>query len=283
MAVNFSDAKIFFYCLPTGPNDKAAYQHSIVCLAEGLREMGVEFYSNINYWPVSPEQEKYLFRHDPEVTPDDCSIVVLNNVWFDYGHPFPNNIFHLKRKYVIVYLDFADGIKTHSWNPEFRQVDFIFKTHYNSKCKYPSNCSPAGFGLSNRILSETSVLPIFLERQVKMLVNFRATHLIRELVCQEFPPRFQNVLPVDNTVDRFDNPPEDAYAYLQWVLTGRRHYPTYYKRLKESVACACFGGNFITNWPRDPVTPVSLILTRLLNKLGLRSGRILQWDSWHKC
>ncbi len=259
-ASNFSGA-IFFYCAE-------AYHHLSICIAEGLQELGIPFYSNINYWKISPEREDYLFRYDADVSPDDCSVVVVSHQWFNQNLLLPENLFHPDRKYIAVYLDDMDGPVV--WNPEFRNFDLIFRTHYNQNGEYPSNCLPWQFGLSNRILKETTQVPSFQERSKHLLVNFRndqdvleiancwlkvnqgflrvdrgaviVDRSLRQIVREQFLPLVQKILPVEDTVDYFDLPPSDSYHYLQWTQTGQRHYPNYYKRLKESAACACFGG-----------------------------------------
>jgi hypothetical protein len=283
MEVNFT-GKIFFYCYPSmGPPEKEPYQHLLVCLGEGLRQLGIEFYSNINYWQESTEKEQYLFRHNPRVTPDDCSIVILQHIWFSHVRFFPENLFHPNRKYVTVYLDSQERNKAYSFNSEFRQFDFIFRTHYNSKFKYPSNFHPWFFGLSNRILQELEGLPNFQDKKRHLKINFRPTkagHSVRNIICKEFVPRIQNILPIDDSIDSLNSPPLDAYHYLQWVQTGRRHYPSYYKRLKESAACACFGGFFVPPWPQDQSALITRVGKRVLSELGIKSNRIVQWDSW---
>ncbi|MEG3937562.1 hypothetical protein QT995_05270 [Microcoleus sp. S36b_A3] len=65
---------------------------------------------------------------------------------------------------------------------------------------------------------------------------------LRQIVREQFLPLIQHILPQDDTAEDFDKSPSDSYHYLQWQQTGQRHYPSYYQRLKESVACACFGG-----------------------------------------
>jgi len=74
-----SKPTVYFYCYPQGPATRAGYNHEIVGLAEGLKELGVSFYSDINYWRLEPAAEKFLFNHVPDISPDDCDIVVLNN------------------------------------------------------------------------------------------------------------------------------------------------------------------------------------------------------------
>ncbi|MEG4859826.1 hypothetical protein QUB75_20245 [Microcoleus sp. K1-B6] len=65
---------------------------------------------------------------------------------------------------------------------------------------------------------------------------------IREIVREQFLPLIQHILPPDESTEDFDKSPSDSYHYLQWKQTGKRHYPSYYQRLKQSAACACFGG-----------------------------------------
>ncbi|MBW4575769.1 MAG: glycosyltransferase [Aphanothece sp. CMT-3BRIN-NPC111] len=282
--VNNFTKKIFFYCCPPSPPEskKTVYQHTIVCLAEGLKSLGIPFYADRNFWQIAPDGKEYLFKHDPKVTPDDCSIVILHTAWFTYGNPIPEKLFHAKRNYITVYFE-SEADAKHAWKPEFRQFDFIFRTHYNRRFRYPNNFHPWAFGLSNRILRETEILPSFSERNRKLVVNFRLGHPIRKAIQEEFLPRLQTVLPIDDTVDSAKVPPTDPYAYLQWVQTDRRHYPKYYKRLRESAACACFGGLLINPWPLDAFGPSNLwdrIVNKFLGTFDSKPRRIMNWESW---
>lgn len=283
MLSDFAEA-VFFYCCPPSPpeSEKAVYQHTIVCLAEGLKSLGIPFYSDRNFWRLAPDKEEYLFNHDPNVTSDDCAIVIMHTAWFTYGNPIPEGLFHSNRKYITVYFE-SEADAKYAWQPEFRQFDLIFRTHYNSKFLYPANFRPWAFGLSNRILHETEVLPNFSERKRNLLVNFRLGHPIRNLIQQKLIPQIQSVLSIDNSVDSVDAPPTDAYAYLQWFQTARRHYPGYYSRLKNSTACACFGGLLINPWPLDAFGPSKLsdrIINKLMITLDSQPRRIMNWESW---
>jgi hypothetical protein len=283
MSANFKGS-IFFYCCPSGaPNSpKTVYQHPLVCLAEGLQSLGVPFYSNRDFWQILPDREEYLFKHDPKIAPDDCSIVILHTAWFTAGHPMPEGLFHSKRKYLTVYIE-SEADAKHAWQPEFRQFDFIFRAHYNRKFRYPKNFHPWAFGLSNRMLHELKVLPNFAERKPCLLVNFRLGHPLRNHIRKNFFPLLQQVLSIDDSVESTDAPPAEPYAHLHWVQTDRRHYPSYYKRLRESVACACFGGLFINPWPPDAFGPVKLhdrIINRLLKAGNSGPQRIMNWESW---
>jgi hypothetical protein len=262
------NGSVFFYCLPSG------FQSLSICIAEGLKQLGIPLYSNVNYWRIDAEREDYLFCHNPSVTPDDCAVVVVEKGWILYHRNLPENLFHLARNYITVYLDDADGPSTAAWNPQFRNFDFIFRTHLNSKTEYPTNFVPWVFGLSNRILQETSDLPNFQQRSQHLLVNFRVPqdlmtnkevsqerlppglvridpmrvrveYPLRPIVRNQFCPLIEPILPVDNTIDQFEQPPSDPYHYLQWTQTVQRHHPKYYQRLKAAAACAAFGGYIV--------------------------------------
>jgi len=276
--------KVYFYCVQPESHNNAAYHHSAICIAEGLKELGVEFYANVNYWQQSPKEGDYLFQHDPNVTPDNCSVVVVSLPWFLRGQPFPQELFHPQRTYKVVYIDREDGLKTFSWEPEFRQFDLILKTHYCKDAKYPDNVQPWAFGLSNRILdaSQQSYKPAE-KRTRKVLFNFRMkrnAHTLRKAIYKQFLPAIETVIPADTTTDQLMDVPSEPMAHLLWYQTGKRHYAQYYERLGSTQACACFGGYFVSPWPRDRSLYISRLQERIIAKLGLTTRQIVQWDSW---
>jgi hypothetical protein len=271
---------VYFYCQPQGAPDKAAYQHEIVCIAEGLRELGVPFYSNTTYWRLSPGKDDYLFTPDPNHPPQNCRIVVMNSVWFDYGGKIPAELFAASRQYRTVYVDQADGIKTRSWDREFRRFDLILKSHYNRRSRYPSNLRPWAFGLSNRILKATAAIGEFAERRNALLINYRHQHDVRRQVRGRVLPALGNILPLDETVDELSAlGPEEQDERMLWEQTGRRHHASYYRRLLESAACACFGGLLLPVTPSDKERLKKAVYA-LMKRLGLISPRLIQWDSW---
>jgi hypothetical protein len=278
------DERIFFYCCPSGPPEDADYQHLIVYLAEGLKKLGATFYSNNNYWRLDPKENDYLLQCNSEINHHDCTIVVLEQQWCR-KQGLPRDLFDSRRKYITVLLDSEDRVTTISWLPEFRQFDIIFKTHYTQNIQQPSNFYPWAFGLSERVLRETNSPLDFSKRKGKFLINFRhhpilGAHPVRRYIEKKFVPRIQNALPVDHSLDPQNEPPSDPYHYLQWAQSGRRHYPNYFKRLQETTACAAFGGFFFPPLVQNPATLSSKLLNKLWVKSGLKSNRIIQWDSW---
>jgi hypothetical protein len=285
MSLNF-DGKVFFYCVPADYSDyDNPYPHMAVCLAEGFKELGIEFYSNVDYWKTSSGD--YLFRYNPEVRAEDCSIVVLNHEWSHFSFkPLPEVFLKKNSNCITVYLDADDGSITRSWQPEYRLFDYIFKAHFNNRYKYPSNFHPWAFGLSNRIIKELEVLQKSQnERNRHILVSFRPTarfnHSLRIYVYKKFLPSIQHVLPYKIQIENYDPKGEiEAYHHIQWLQTHGRHVPKYYQLLKQSAACACFGGFFVTPYPLDHSFRSSRMLKRVLSVTGLKTNRIVQWDSW---
>ena len=98
--MDYSFLKVFFYCRALGPPEATAYHHAMICLAEGFHALGISFYSNLDYWQTSPDRQDYLFQHNPDVTPNDCSIVIVDDGTFDQRldrnvADFLDQLFHL--------------------------------------------------------------------------------------------------------------------------------------------------------------------------------------------
>ncbi|GAA6619040.1 glycosyltransferase [Scytonema sp. NUACC26] len=275
-------APIYFYCDPReGVPEGDKLQHCLICLAEGFRELGIPFFSNTNYWQESPEQE-YLIRHNPNINPDDCSVVIFTNNWYTVNLPLPKNLFHPNRKYLTVYIDGEDGDRTYIDRPEFRQFDFILRNHYNKHLHYGKNFYPWPFGLTYRILQELDKVPNFQDRDRHLLINYRHwatnTHSVRQITGSQVIPSLEKILPVHHYVD--NEKPTDTYHHHHWKQSGGRHYPNYYKRLKDSAACAAFGGFFVPSWFKNPGSFGSRFGKRVFTKLKLKSNTVVQWDSW---
>ena len=266
---------LYFYCYPQGPAEKAGYQHALVVLAEGLRELGLTFYSNIDYWPLKNVPGAFLFNQSPDVTPNDCDVVVLNNVWFDYGHAMPESLFRRKRPYRIVYFDHSDGVYTRSLTAEFKNVDVIFKAHFNKKViGYGANIQPWSFGLSSRIIEATKEGGEWSNRRPVLLSNFRVGQQVRLKAVRDLYPLLAGVFEIDDSHDNFARP-TDTREDLEWKITGRRHNPAYYAKLKCSQAVACFGGRYHSRILKPK--RLSAALTRAFPKFFTT---IYQWDSF---
>ncbi len=293
-----SPPRVYFYCCPEPDN----LQDDIIILAEGLRAMGIPYYSSADYWRRSPAEGDFLFRSTPEVQPDDCDVVVLPYTWFNWvvlGAPrpirreVPPGLFKAGRRYRTVYMDTNDGLRTVSWEPAFRKFDLILRTKYCRRAWSPSNLRPWVLGISERMLRMTSGAPPFASRKRALLVNFGASHGYphgaRVRSHERFDPQVARILDLDATRDDLSVAPTDPYDKLMWEQTNHRHSRAYYERVKGSQAVSCFCGELIPPMPwRDPTqllvggnkARLKRRFFELLANVDPRPERIVQWDSW---
>jgi hypothetical protein len=253
-----TELRIYFIC----SNEPGNLQEDIIALAEGLTELGVQYFSNCDYWLQSPNHNDYLLKHRPEVTPADCDVVVVSYTWpqwvrmgsFDLRlQPLPWGLFNKHRKYMTVYMDNNDGYRTISWEPEYRHFDLILRSKFNPRAWHPENMRAWAYGLTNRIIEATQGGLPFRARRRALLVNFGASHPFRYgtrvLSRDRLEPKIQKCLSIDRSVDNLSVEPLDAYESLMWRQTGGRFSRSYYERLKQTQAVACFCGDIIPSVP----------------------------------
>ena len=272
---------VYFYC-GAFHNPDYAY-HDYVVLAEGFKESGISCYGDRNMYRHKIGDE-YLIQYDSSFSSDDADIVFFHFSIFHDGKNAANKYINAVstkkgRKYVTVFIDTADGLKTFGFEDGPQKCDIVLKSHYNNKYKYPSNFSPWQFGLTNRILEAVNPLP-FAERGNDFLVSFRIKHQLRDYVNNQIKPIVENYLHWDNNTNdsNKDNlSPEDLF---HWKQTGGRHFPQYYQRLSSSVMCACYGGVFSIPWGN--YNKYTAKIARELNNIIKISkwDRVRQWDSW---
>lgn len=290
--------RVYFYC----SDEPGNLQEDVISLAEGLADLRIPFYANCDYWLQSDMPGDYLFRHDPDVSPDDCDIVVVSCTWpnwvrmqtFDLRRrPLPAGLFKKNRKYMTVYMDVQDGYKTVSWEPEFRQFDLILRAKFNHRAFHPANMRPWAYGLNNRIVQATSGGGSFASRRRVVLSNFNASHPYqhgaRRLAQDLFVPRLSAVLPIDDAKDDLSVEPSAPYEKLMWYQTGGRFSRSFYERLKNSQAVMAFCGEIIPPAPfNDPErylvggNRAKLLRTfyTFLGRLDPRHERSIHWDSF---
>ena len=147
--------------------------------------------------------------------------------------------------------------------------------------------------LEKRIIDATRNAPEFQKRRKVILVNYGASHPYphgtRQLSARVFEPKIEKVLPIDRTKDDLTKEPQDPYERLMWKQTGGRYSRSYYGRLKQSQAVACFCGEMIPPMPfRNPEcylvggnkAKLRRLFYEMLGKLDPRPPRSVQWDSF---
>jgi hypothetical protein len=250
----------------------------LVAIAEGLRELGVPIFANRDYWSVAGD---FLLRRS-EIDFRDCDVVVFDSDFYymSLEHLLPPDLFHPGARYTLVYVDHADGRYTHGLRPEMRQAQVILKSHYNRKFRNPANYVPWQFGLTRRIIDAVSPRPAE-ERRPAFLHAARVTHSLRHLAARRIAPLFRELLEEDTAVDDFADVSTMSPAERElWAKTGRRHYPAFYRRLSEAVACFAFGGHLLKFFS-DRDTVLNDVLYRINWRVPIFSyDRIFQFDSW---
>ena len=289
---------VYFYCR----NEEGNLQEDVITLAEGLRELGIPFSGNCDYWLESTAPGDYLIRHDPEIRADDADVIVVSYTWpfwirmktFDLvRRPLPEGLFKTGHRYRTVYMDNHDGHRTVSWEPEFRQFDLILRSKLNRRAWHPDNMRPWVLGFTNRILKATSGGAPFERRDRTILINFGASHPYphgtREIAARTFEPTIGKILSIDRSRDDLEKKPSNAYDALMWWQTGGRYSQRYYERLKNAQAVACFCGELIPPMPyRRPEcylvggnkAKIRRAFYEMLGRLDPRPGRSVQWDSF---
>lgn len=290
--------RVYFYCRDEEEN----LQEDVIPLAEGFRELGVPYHANCNYWLQSTSSDDYLLRHDPDVTADDCDIVVVSYTWPSWTRPrvfkhspraLPAGLFKAGRRYRTVYMDFHDGHRTISWEPEYRQFDLILRCKLNRRAWHPSNMRHWAYGVANRHIKETNGARPYQERRASLLWNFGASHPYphgtRELAQKAFRPVVERLFSIDETKDDLSVAPAEPYEALMWRQTGYRFSRSYYERLKQAQAVACFCGELIPPMPfRRPErylvggnkAKLRRAFYEVLSVADPRPFRSVQWDSF---
>jgi len=291
-----SKLKVYFYCFPptlNGYGDYASayhyYQHGTVCLAEGFKALGIEFYSNVNFWLPGPD-EPFLFCYDANVTPDDCDLVIINDTWWQSQNQFNKSLFdvkHLLRKertHQTVLIDLSDdGPQTNFLDPELAKFDHYFKSHLTKSTPKFANTHPFPFGLSERIIKELENVPHFSQRNHNVLINSRVflngDHSLRSYVKKYFLPKLDSIIPLESKAI-MDARERGEYHKLQWAQASGRHNPGYYELLLSTTACSSFGGYFISPFPNHSWTILGRACRKAITKFGWKTQRLVQWDSW---
>ncbi|HEY4797824.1 MAG TPA: hypothetical protein VII99_01995, partial [Bacteroidia bacterium] len=218
--------KYKFHIVPASHPD-LRYQHEVVCLAEGFREIGCEFYGTDGYW-IDPTNNNYLVRRAPNSFDSDVNIF---NVY--YFKAFPEAIDAIDYSKINVLIDREDGLYGDYCNPRYKKFNLILRTHYNGNINYNhyhSNIQPWAFGLSNRIM-EAIDRTRNCSVQDKVFVSFRLSHDLRSTAVERFSPviskKYGLLKNITNDIATLNPDTFSEVDRLYWKQSGHRHDPEY--------------------------------------------------------
>jgi hypothetical protein len=276
-----NSCKRAYFILGERPNGYLGYPHMAVLFAEGLRAMGWEISSNIPAWQEEPGGA-FLFPGGGMERANGADLVLIEEDYFELQGNDSLPKLPAGAKGAVVYLDRADVGKATGRNnlPSFRTLDLILRCHSLSLYKRQSNIVPTAFGITNRVAKACA--PRGEERNDAAVWNFRHTkfahnsrlwadRVIRPLLASRYKiNQIQDTQSVEDT----------DYDRLMQAQTDRKHFPTYFRDLRTSIICACFGGWFILPVRQTEASNFSLQTRALIRRLPMTTSAIQQWDSY---
>jgi hypothetical protein len=246
--------KIKFNLQPYKDPTMAHYQHAALVIAEGLKELGYEFYGNIDFW-YDHDVKEYTIKKAPEDFKADidlfsCWYVIRNRKTFLESV----NISHIN-----ILIDAQDGWETPTLWKEFDDFDLILKCHISKPFKtfkdkvnwaeeyyaaYPEKVVPWNFGLSNRLIKYIDKYKSE-EPQDQVLINFRMPYAVRKMSVEIIPPLIKHRFKIFNNITdtMAEKTTSDPLSY--WAQSGRRHNEVYFKDINQSKFTFAFCGKLI--------------------------------------
>ncbi len=225
--------KIKFFCATYEAPTKAWYQQAI-CLAEGLKELNIDFFGNVNYW-YNLEDKEFLIK---ENNVSDYDIAIYTHQYFEQGSPL--KLVDPTKKNVLY--DASDGIGF--WH-NIKQIpfDLILRTHYNKiyEQHYTKNILPWVFYLPKCVLAEIDKHENILNNDV--YVNFRLAHGLRTEQYEKIKTQTPNNVfyKISESLDVKNSTDTNSY----WCQTGRRFDHSYFEELSKHRFCFALGGELV--------------------------------------
>ena len=271
--VNFIDvAERGVYFVLGQPN----FHHLSICIAEGLKQLGIPIYANKTVWLINQETQEYLFTYNLNVHPNNCAICVadfsgLENLgWY---HPMSDLITELDNELVLILLD-GNDIELNFTGVE--RFNYIFRTHMINQISYPSNYAPWAFGISDRIKIATETDKPFSQKKAEIISVFRSSVNQGVRLAMEFCflPHLHSKIQVHREllINSENSADFNSFHQLYFSQIKTHHNPQYFETLKNSQFCCSYGGSFYY---------ADLVERSKQNNLSTQQKPcILRWDSW---
>jgi hypothetical protein len=223
------------------------HHYAAECLASGLLECGYPLYSNMDH-PLFRRRGLGDYKDGALVfvaTEASCSPDAMEAI----------RRFEARNKFI---LSMADTNSSSLIPPE--SVPSLM-AHENRFLSFTGLRSPWAFGLSNARIAASGVAPSFSSRRRVILRNFRPSlnQGVRDALDMALLPLLEK---------RFE---------IDWAIDKGSHF----ERLRNSVACLAYGGNFSHNMSRNEFLAERPFLREFARRAAyLREPLIVRWDSW---
>ncbi len=273
---------VLFCTVPQGPPERTGYDHGLVALAEGLQALNRRganhrWSGTVPYWQQTPGGQDWLIPADGDVTWQNADLIIVSYLILGEGGVLPVELDSISRSTKTVFLDAMDGWRAFYLRPAMRRFDLVLRTHLSHRFTIPDNVRPWAFGLTDRLIDACQ--PSDASRKQELLFNFRVGHPLRDWARSVVLPNLQQRFNLNRDSDR-EPSPGVSQERLYWEQTGRRHYRSYFDRLKTGFVGAAYGGYFAPRWPRSLNSFLLRLFYRVIQKFRIRTSTIVQYDSW---
>lgn len=301
--LNKMDYKYLFFVMPYKTPKDSNYEHGSIALAEGMKELGITFYGNIDYWQEYGSQQSLINKQPPGY---DANVHIYSDAFIlEHFEELENMVDKSKINILIdpsgfPWLEtFGQGFRGEELiriynNEKLLLFDLILRAHSVSALPYQPNVRPWAFGLTNRIIKEAAK-SADLVPQRSILSNFRISLDIRKLALQSLNPLLGKKFTVIDELTEslavetsnqitFESDEERYY----WERSGRRHRQNYFRMLNQAQLTYTFGGLIdINNIHNRQFSKFLRWKNRLMKNIFQRFGLdfssyiyLYQFDSW---
>lgn len=240
--------------------DGESYSYVAHCLADGLSQLGIPIFSNISYvnerisdfiFEVSPDpsvlQQSYYVVYDIQ---DICNHFKFIPINMASGHP---------RAAAICMEDEISNLLVPAGMP-------LFCTHENRFRTMAGNRIPICFGVSQKMIDNSLVLPSWDKRMKAVLKSFRPSERqdVRAMMELLFLPQVSRHWDINAT-----------------LVGGGRWDPVFFDYLKNTQIAVAYGGTFNQDFRSNPAFFDIPSYRLFRSMIEYRAETVVvRWDSW---
>ncbi len=236
--------------------DSGAFSYATFCLADGLAQLGVPVYANVDGVHESTSFAFQATLNSERLKNSYCVVFDIHGAC----DLFPNTIKHLnpihERTVALCMHDNIANFMVTGGIP-------LFCTHENKFLTLEGLRIPIGFGISRKLLENSQYIPPFSARAKSVLNSFHPSLHQDVRACMEFLllPNLQKHLQIE-----------------------RRHTDeqnSFWQLLRQSSFSLCYGGMFVQDLRRSPFFMSIETVRDFWAHIQCQCSTVItRWDSW---
>ncbi len=237
-------------------SDANTFSYVAACLADGLQQLGIPIYSNIDFSHPVTSFRFTATRDQSSLEKSYCVVMGLEETC----EQFPFRVQYVEPVHErTVALSMHDNLSNFLLDPGIP----LFCTHENRLRKIAGIRVPIAFGVSQSMLQQTTNLPPFSERREYVLRSFRPSlrQDVRACLDLTLVPTLQQYLPAETHYT-------DSHSQFMDLLSKTRY-------------CLGYGGCFSQNLCLSPTFSAMETCQEFYSHLTFSSETVVtRWDSW---